>query len=53
MRAGPENRRWYIRAAIADGGGKNGLWCPDAHSCQAPLPPTSTTQRHSQLSWNV
>jgi hypothetical protein len=23
--AGPENHRWYIRATIADGGGKNGL----------------------------
>ena len=22
---GPENHRWYIRARIADGGGKNGL----------------------------
>jgi hypothetical protein len=51
--AGPENHTWYIRATIADGGGKNGLWCADAHSCQAAAPAMRTTHRQSQFSLSV
>src|ERR1700745_2517125 len=45
--AGPENHTWYIRATIADGGGKNELCACDAHSCQPPIPAIRTTQRHT------
>src|SRR6185437_7065042 len=48
--AGPENQVWYIRATIADGGGKNALWLCSVHSSQMPTPQARTTQRHSQVS---
>ena len=44
------NQVWYIRAAIADGGGKNELWLCSVHSSQMPTPQARTTQRHSQVS---
>src|SRR5262249_57461171 len=43
--AGPENHCWYIRSAMADGGGKNELPCRCAHICHSTTAAAITAHR--------